>query len=171
DVRPISIEVGILPHAHGSCLFTRGETQAIVATTLGTSRDEQRSDELTGDVFSRFFLHYNFPAWSVGEVRRISGPGRREIGHGKLAERALEGMLPFNDDAVTFPYTIRTVSDITASDGSSSMPCVCGGSLRLIAAGVNVKDAVAGIEKALIKKGDEVRIPTDILGDEDPLED
>lgn len=171
DVRPISIEVGILPHAHGSCLFTRGETQAIVATTLGTSRDEQRSDELTGDVFSRFFLHYNFPAWSVGEVRRISGPGRREIGHGKLAERALEGMLPFNDDEVNFPYTIRTVSDITESNGSSSMASVCGGSLSLMDAGVPVKDAVAGIAMGLIKEGDEVRILTDILGDEDHLGD
>jgi len=171
DVRPITIEVGILPHVHGSCLFTRGETQAIVATTLGTSRDEQRSDELTGDVFNRFFLHYNFPAWSVGEVRRIAGPGRREIGHGKLAERAIENILPFNDDETNFPYTIRIVSDITESNGSSSMASVCGGSLSLMDAGVPTKAAVAGIAMGLIKEGDEVRILTDILGDEDHLGD
>jgi polyribonucleotide nucleotidyltransferase len=170
-VRPITIEVGVLPHAHGSCLFTRGETQAIVATTLGTSRDEQRSDELTGDVFNRFFLHYNFPAWSVGEVKRIMGPGRREIGHGKLAERALEHLLPFEDEEITFPYTIRTVSDITESNGSSSMATVCGGSLSLMDAGVPMKAAVAGIAMGLIKEGDEVRILTDILGDEDHLGD
>ena len=179
EVRKITIEVGILPRVHGSALFTRGETQAIVATTLGTSRDEMRLDELTGDEFRRFFLHYNFPPWSVGEVRRVMGPGRREIGHGKLAERALEGVLPFaqmkdedeNAEEVSFPYTVRIVSDLTESNGSSSMATVCGGSLAMMDAGVPVKSAVAGIAMGLIKEGDEVRILSDILGDEDHLGD
>lgn len=178
EVRKITIEVGILPRVHGSALFTRGETQALVATTLGTSRDEMRLDELTGDEFRRFFLHYNFPPWSVGEVRRVSGPGRREVGHGKLAERALESVLPFSPDGNTetdgennFPYTVRIVSDITESNGSSSMATVCGGSLSLMDAGVPVKRAVAGIAMGLIKEGDEVRILSDILGDEDHLGD
>ncbi len=179
EVRPITIEVGVLPRAHGSALFTRGETQALVTSTLGTSRDEMRVDALTGDTFQRFFLHYNFPPWSVGEVKRIMGPGRREIGHGKLAERALEGQLPFvsedekllDPDATDFPYTIRIVSEITESNGSSSMASVCGGSLSLMDAGVPVHEAVAGIAMGLIKEGDEVRILTDILGDEDHLGD
>lgn len=178
QVRDISIEVGILPRVHGSALFTRGETQAIVAATLGTSRDEMRLDELTGDEFRRFFLHYNFPAWSVGEVRRISGPGRREVGHGKLAERALECMLPFvhperydEGDETSFPYTVRVVSDITESNGSSSMATVCGGSLSMMDAGIPIKAPVAGIAMGLIKEEDEIRILTDILGDEDHLGD
>jgi len=157
-------------------LFTRGETQALVATTLGTSRDEMRLDELTGDEFRRFFLHYNFPPWSVGEVRRVSGPGRREVGHGKLAERALEGMLPFTqavdaEEENNFPYTVRIVSDVTESNGSSSMATVCGGSLSMMDAGIPVKRAVAGIAMGLIKEGAEVRILSDILGDEDHLGD
>jgi len=184
EVRAITIEVGVLPRAHGSALFTRGETQALVATTLGTSRDEQRFDELTGDEFRRFFLHYNFPPWSVGEVRRIMGPGRREIGHGKLAERALSAVLPFlsteekseeelaaAEGQVEFPYTVRIVSEITESNGSSSMASVCGGSLSLMDAGVPVPAAVAGIAMGLIKEGDEVRVLSDILGDEDHLGD
>ncbi|MBI5093975.1 MAG: polyribonucleotide nucleotidyltransferase [Candidatus Hydrogenedentes bacterium] len=176
QVRPITIEVGFLPRAHGSCLFTRGETQAIVTTTLGTSRDEQRLDELTGEAFSRFMLHYNFPSWSVGEVKRIAGPGRREVGHGKLAERALGGMVPVDGegeetDAKPFPYTLRIVSDITESNGSSSMATVCGGSLSLMDAGVPIKAPVAGIAMGLIKEGDEARILSDILGAEDHLGD
>lgn len=179
DIRPITIEVGLLPRAHGSALFTRGETQALVTTTLGTSRDEQRLDELTGDAFSRFFLHYNFPPWSVGEVRRIAGPGRREVGHGKLAERALQGVLPFTQEELEepvdpesgFPYTIRVVSEITESNGSSSMATVCGGTLSLMDAGVPIATPVAGIAMGLIKEGDEVRVLTDILGDEDHLGD
>ena len=172
-VRPISIELGILPRAHGSALFTRGETQAIVSSTLGTSRDEQRSDELVGDVFSRFFLHYNFPPWSVGETRRIMGPGRREIGHGKLAERALQSVLPpeEDDEGNHFPYTVRIVSEITESNGSSSMASVCGGSLSMMDAGIPTSAPVAGIAMGLIKEGDEVRILTDILGVEDHLGD
>jgi polyribonucleotide nucleotidyltransferase len=176
QVRPITIEVGFLPRAHGSCLFTRGETQAIVTTTLGTSRDEQRLDELTGEAFSRFMLHYNFPSWSVGEVKRIAGPGRREVGHGKLAERALAGMVPVDGegeegDTTSFPYTLRIVSDITESNGSSSMATVCGGSLSLMDAGVPIKAPVAGIAMGLIKEGDEARILSDILGAEDHLGD
>ena len=177
EVRPISIEVGVLPRAHGSALFTRGETQTIVATTLGTSRDEMRLDELTGDEFRKFFLHYNFPPWSVGEVRRITGPGRREVGHGKLAERAIESVLTFlrqdetTENPIDFPYVIRIVSEVTESNGSSSMATVCGGSLSLMDAGVPLKDAVAGIAMGLIKEGDEIRILSDILGDEDHLGD
>lgn len=179
EVRQITIEVGVLPRAHGSCLFTRGETQALVATTLGTSRDEMRFDELSGDEFRRFFLHYNFPAWSVGEVRRMMGPGRREIGHGKLAERALEGSIPFvseedraeDPELKDFPYTIRIVSEITESNGSSSMATVCGGSLAMMDAGVPVDRPVAGIAMGMIKEGDEIRILSDILGDEDHLGD
>ena len=180
EVRQISIEVGVLPRAHGSALFTRGETQTIVVTTLGTSRDEMRLDELTGDEFRKFYLHYNFPPWSVGEVRRIMGPGRREVGHGKLAERAIEAVLTFLKEAeegenapekVDFPYTVRIVSEVTESNGSSSMATVCGGSLSLMDAGVPIKDAVAGIAMGLIKEGDEVRVLSDILGDEDHLGD
>lgn len=179
EIRPISIEVGILPRAHGSALFTRGETQALVTTTLGTSQDEQRLDELTGDAFSRFFLHYNFPPWSVGEVGKLGGPGRREVGHGKLAERALASVLPFDpndstlitDPEVAFPYVVRVVSDITESNGSSSMATVCGGSLSLMDAGVPIKSHVAGIAMGLIKEEEEFRVLTDILGDEDHLGD
>jgi polyribonucleotide nucleotidyltransferase len=179
EIRQITVEVGVLPRAHGSALFTRGETQALVTTTLGTSRDEMRFDELSGDEFRRFFLHYNFPPWSVGEVRRMMGPGRREIGHGKLAERALEGSIPFvsdeeraeNPELEDFPYTIRIVSEITESNGSSSMASVCGGSLSLMDAGVPIKRPVAGIAMGMIKEGDEIRILSDILGDEDHLGD
>ena len=178
-VRDITIEVGVLPRAHGSCLFTRGETQALVTTTLGTRSDEQRLDELTGEEFRRFMLHYNFPPWSVGEVRRIMGPGRREIGHGKLAERALSGILPFmaeeDPEGVSpeddFPYTIRVLSDITESNGSSSMATVCGGTLSLMDAGVPIIAPVAGVAMGLIKEGDEARVLTDILGVEDHLGD
>jgi len=171
EIRPISIEVGLLPRAHGSCLFTRGETQAIVTTTLGTSRDEQRLDELTGEEFKRFMLHYNFPSWSVGEVRRIGGPGRREVGHGKLAERALESMLPSDENGDSFPYVIRVVSDITESNGSSSMASVCGGTMSLMDAGVPIKAPVAGIAMGLVKESDEARILTDIVGAEDHFGD
>ena len=170
EIRPISIEVGVLPRAHGSALFTRGETQAIVSTTLGTSRDEQRRDELTGEEFTRFMLHYNFPSYSVGEVRRIMGPGRREIGHGKLAERALQHIMPLDEDS-EFPYTIRVLSDITESNGSSSMASVCGGTLSLLDAGVPISASVAGIAMGLIKEGGEARVLSDILGAEDHLGD
>ncbi|MBX3177354.1 MAG: polyribonucleotide nucleotidyltransferase [Candidatus Hydrogenedentes bacterium] len=179
EIRNITIEVGVLPRAHGSALFTRGETQALVTTTLGTTRDEQRFDELTGDEFRRFFLHYNFPSWSVGEVRRIMGPGRREIGHGKLAERALMNMVPFvseeeraaDETLKDFPYTVRIVSEVTESNGSSSMATVCGGTLCMMDAGVPIKAPVAGIAMGMIKEGDEIRILSDILGDEDHLGD
>ena len=175
EIREITIQPGILPRAHGSALFTRGETQAIVSTTLGTGRDEQRTDELVGDTFKRFFLHYNFPPWSVGETRRIMGPGRREIGHGKLAERALASVLPPLDnssaDNDVFPYTVRFVSEITESNGSSSMASVCGGSLSLMDAGVPVSAAVAGIAMGLIKEGDDACVLSDILGAEDHLGD
>ncbi len=179
EIRAISVEVGVLPRAHGSALFTRGETQALVTTTLGTTRDEQRFDELTGDEFRRFFLHYNFPSWSVGEVRRIAGPGRREIGHGKLAERSLMNMIPFvseeeraeDSTLKDFPYTIRIVSEVTESNGSSSMATVCGGTLSMMDAGVPIKSPVAGIAMGMIKEGDEIRILSDILGDEDHLGD
>lgn len=179
EIRKITIEVGVLPRAHGSALFTRGETQALVVSTLGTTRDEQRFDELTGDEFRRFFLHYNFPSWSVGEVRRMSGPGRREIGHGKLAERALMNMVPFvseeeraaDESLKDFPYTIRIVSEVTESNGSSSMATVCGGSLCMMDAGIPIKAPVAGIAMGMIKEGDEIRILSDILGDEDHLGD
>lgn len=178
EIRPITIEVGVLPRAHGSCLFTRGETQALVSTTLGTSRDEQRLDELTGEEFKRFMLHYNFPPWSVGEVRRIMGPGRREIGHGRLAERALENMLPFEAEELTdptediaFPYTVRVVSDITESNGSSSMASVCGATMSLMDAGVPLEGPVAGIAMGLVKEGEQACILSDILGAEDHLGD
>ena len=167
EIRPIDIEVGVMPRAHGSCLFTRGETQAIVTATLGTSRDEKKLDELTGEDFKRFMLHYNFPSWSVGEVRRIMGPGRREVGHGKLAERALENVIPTDEDEESFPYVIRIVSDVTESNGSSSMASVCGGTLSMMDAGIRIKAPVAGIAMGLIKEDDEARILTDILGMED----
>jgi polyribonucleotide nucleotidyltransferase len=168
DVRPISCEVEVLPRTHGSALFTRGETQALVVTTLGTSSDEQRVDALVGEHYKKFMLHYNFPPFSTGEVKFLRGPGRREIGHGALAERALTPVLPDEGD---FPYTIRIVSEVLESNGSSSMATVCGGSLSLMQAGVSVKGAVAGVAMGLIKEGDEVRVLSDILGDEDHLGD
>ncbi|HQR30276.1 MAG TPA: polyribonucleotide nucleotidyltransferase [Anaeromyxobacteraceae bacterium] len=167
-VRQITCEVGLLPRVHGSALFTRGETQAIVATTLGTSEDEQRVEMLTGMHFKKFMLHYNFPPYSVGEAKFLRGPGRREIGHGALAERALRAVLPAEDK---FPYTIRIVSDITESNGSSSMASVCGGCLSLMDAGVPVRAPVAGIAMGLIKEGEKIAILSDILGDEDHLGD
>jgi len=167
-VRPIKIEVGILPGAHGSALFTRGETQAIVTTTLGTSRDMQIIDALEGESKDPFLFHYNFPPYSVGEAGRMSGPGRREIGHGRLAKRGLLAVMPTVEE---FPYTIRAVSEITESNGSSSMASVCGSSLALMDAGVPIKSAVAGIAMGLVKEGDNFAILTDILGDEDHLGD
>ena len=167
DVRPIKCEVGILPRVHGSALFTRGETQAIVTTTLGTSDDEQRIESLEGLQRERFMLHYNFPPFSVGETGRI-GTGRREIGHGKLAWRAINSSLPSKD---SFPYTFRIVSEITESNGSSSMATVCGTSLALMDAGVPIKEPVAGIAMGLIKEGDDFSVLSDILGDEDHLGD
>ncbi len=167
DVRPIKCEVGILPRVHGSALFTRGETQAIVTTTLGTSDDEQRIESLEGLQRERFMLHYNFPPFSVGETGRI-GTGRREIGHGKLAWRAIKSSLPAKE---SFPYTFRIVSEITESNGSSSMATVCGSSLALMDAGVPIKEPVAGIAMGLIKEGDDFSVLSDILGDEDHLGD
>jgi len=167
DVRPILCEVGILPRTHGSALFTRGETQAIVTTTLGTSDDEQRIESLEGLQRERFMLHYNFPPFSVGETGRI-GTGRREIGHGKLAWRAINSSLPSKE---SFPYTFRIVSEITESNGSSSMATVCGTSLALMDAGVPIKEPVAGIAMGLIKEGDDFSVLSDILGDEDHLGD
>ena len=168
DIRTITCEVGILPRVHGSSLFTRGETQALVATTLGTADDEQRVEQLTGMAYKRFMLHYNFPPSSVGEVKSMRGPGRREIGHGVLAERALRYVMPPADK---FPYTVRVVSEITESNGSSSMASVCGGCLSLMDAGVPIKAPVAGIAMGLIKEGDKIAILSDILGDEDHLGD
>jgi len=167
DVRPIHCEVGILPRAHGSAIFTRGETQALVTTTLGTTEDEQRIESLEGLKRSRFMLHYNFPPFSVGETGRI-GTGRREIGHGKLAWRAIKSSLPEKEK---FPYTFRIVSEITESNGSSSMATVCGTSLSLMDAGVPIKEPVAGIAMGLIKEGKDFSILSDILGDEDHLGD
>ena len=168
DIRKITIEVGVLPRTHGSCLFTRGETQALAVTTLGTKSDEQRVEELEGQSWKSYMLHYNFPPFSVGEVRPIRGPGRREIGHGALAERAIEPVIPADSH---FPYTIRIVSDILESNGSSSMASVCGGSMALMDAGVPIKAPVAGIAMGLIKEGDKVAVLTDILGVEDHLGD
>jgi polyribonucleotide nucleotidyltransferase len=167
-VRPISCEVGILPRTHGSALFTRGETQALVVTTLGTGEDEQFVDALQGTYKETFMLHYNFPPYSVGEVGRMGSPGRREIGHGKLAWRAIHPLLP---DREQFPYTIRVVSEITESNGSSSMATVCGSSLAMMDAGVPLKRSVAGIAMGLIKEGDQFAVLSDILGDEDHLGD
>ncbi len=167
-VRPILGEVGFLPRTHGSALFTRGETQAIVTTTLGTADAEQMIDGLDGLRYERFMLHYNFPPYSVGEVGRFGAPGRREIGHGKLAWRALHPMLPSKEE---FPYTIRLLSDITESNGSSSMATVCGGSLALMDAGVPLKRPVAGIAMGLILEGKDFAVLSDILGDEDHLGD
>ena len=167
-VRPIVAEVGILPRAHGSALFTRGETQALVVTTLGTGQDEQFMDALEGDYKEHFLLHYNFPPFSVGEAGRFGFTGRREIGHGKLAWRAIHPQLPAKED---FPYTIRVVSEITESNGSSSMATVCGSSLAMMDAGVPLANPVAGIAMGLIKEGDEYAVLSDILGDEDHLGD
>ena len=167
-IRPITSEVALLPRVHGSALFTRGETQALVAATLGTSIDEQRIDSLYGASRKRFMLHYNFPPFSVGETSFRLAPGRREIGHGMLAERALFAVLPDHD---VFPYTIRVVSDTLESNGSSSMATVCGGSLSMMDAGIPIKAPVAGIAMGLIKEGDDVAILSDILGDEDHLGD
>lgn len=164
DIRPISAKIGILPRTHGSALFTRGETQALVSATLGTSMDEQRLDDFEGKSSKAFMLHYNFPPFSVGETRFLSGPGRREIGHGALAERALSAVLPKNE---AFPYTIRLVSDILESNGSSSMATVCGGSLALMDAGAPISSAVGGIAMGLIKNDEETVILSDILGIED----
>jgi polyribonucleotide nucleotidyltransferase len=168
DVRPISIMTGYLPRVHGSAVFTRGETQALVAATLGTSSDEQRMDSLEFKGSKSFMLHYNFPAFCTGEVKFIAGPGRREIGHGMLAERSLIPILPSKDD---FPYTIRIVSEILESNGSSSMASVCGGSLSMMDAGIPIKAPVAGIAMGLIKDGDRIAILSDILGSEDHLGD
>jgi polyribonucleotide nucleotidyltransferase len=168
DVRRIESEVGVLPRAHGSALFTRGETQALVVATLGTGDDEQMIDALEGTYKSNFMLHYNFPPFSVGETGRVGFTGRREIGHGKLAWRALHAVLPSKEE---FPYTLRLVSEITESNGSSSMATVCGSSLAMMDAGVPLKTAVAGIAMGLIKEGDEFAVLSDILGDEDHLGD
>ncbi|ADO43919.1 polyribonucleotide nucleotidyltransferase [Ketogulonicigenium vulgare Y25] len=169
EVRPIVSETGLLPRAHGSALFTRGETQGLVVTTLGTGDDEQFIDALHGNFKSNFLLHYNFPPYSVGEVGRVGSPGRREIGHGKLAWRALQAVLPANTD---FPYTIRVVSEITESNGSSSMASVCGGSLSMLDAGVPLKAPVAGVAMGLVlEKDGSWAVLTDILGDEDHLGD
>jgi polyribonucleotide nucleotidyltransferase len=168
EIRPISSTVGLLPRTHGSALFTRGETQALAVATLGTSEDEQRIDSLEGEYFKTFMLHYNFPPFSVGETKPLRGPGRREVGHGALAERALKPMIPTKQE---FPYTIRLVSDILESNGSSSMATVCGGTLALMDAGVPIKAPVAGIAMGLIKEGDTVIVLSDILGLEDHLGD
>jgi polyribonucleotide nucleotidyltransferase len=164
EIRPISIEVAYLPRAHGSALFTRGETQALVAATLGTKADELKIEALEGESYRHFMLHYNFPSFSVGEVRRFGSPSRRDIGHGALAERSVEPVLPAKED---FPYTIRIVSDILESNGSSSMATVCGASLALMDAGVPLKSHVAGIAMGLVKEGDRFGILTDIMGTED----
>jgi polyribonucleotide nucleotidyltransferase len=167
-VRPIACEVGLLPRAHGSGLFTRGETQVLGTVTLGTGDDEQMIDTLHGDIKKKFLLHYNFPPYSVGEVGRFGGQGRREIGHGNLAERAVKAVIP---DHAQFPYTIRVVSDVLESNGSSSMGTVCSATLSLLDAGVKIKGNVAGIAMGLIKENDKYAVLTDILGDEDHLGD
>ncbi len=167
-VRPIAIETGILPRTHGSALFTRGETQAIVTCTLGTERDAQIIDALEGERRDPFMLHYNFPPFCVGETGRVGSPKRREIGHGRLAKRAILAVLPSQEE---FPYVIRSVSEITESNGSSSMATVCGTSLALMDAGVTIKAPVAGVAMGLIKEGDDFAVLTDILGDEDHLGD
>jgi polyribonucleotide nucleotidyltransferase len=167
-VRPISIRTGVLPRTHGSALFTRGETQALVVTTLGTERDSQIIDALGGERREHFMLHYNFPPFCVGEIGRVGSPKRREIGHGRLAKRGVLAVMPGIDQ---FPYSVRVVSEITESNGSSSMASVCGTSLSLMDAGVPVKGAVAGVAMGLIKEGDQFAVLTDIMGDEDHLGD
>jgi polyribonucleotide nucleotidyltransferase len=164
EIRPIWIETGLLPRTHGSAIFTRGETQALVTATLGTSDDEQRMDLLEGEAHKRFLLHYNFPPFSVGETGRMTGPGRREVGHGALAERALSAVLP---NAEMWPYTIRVVSDILESNGSSSMASVCGGTLAMMDAGIPITAPVAGVAMGLVKEGSNYAILTDIAGAED----
>ena len=164
EIRPISIDMAYLPRAHGSSVFTRGETQALVSATLGTKSDEQKIESIEGDFYRHFLLHYNFPSFSVGEVRRFGSPSRRDIGHGALAERAVEAVLPPKEE---FPYTIRIVSDILESNGSSSMASVCGASLALMDAGVPLKSHVAGVAMGLVKEGEKVGILTDINGAED----
>ena len=168
EIRHISSRVGLLPRAHGSALFVRGETQALVVATLGTADDEQKIDSLEGESYKTFILHYNFPPFSVGEVKPLRSPGRREIGHGVLAERALKSVIPSKE---VFPYTIRIVSDILESNGSSSMATVCGGTLALMDAGVPIKALVAGIAMGLVQEGDKNIVLTDILGLEDHLGD
>jgi len=167
-VRPITCEVGLLPRVHGSALFTRGETQSLVVATLATHSSDQRIESVMGDSAKSFLLHYNFPPFSTGEAKRFGSPGRREIGHGNLAERAITPVLPKESE---FPYALRVVSEIMESNGSSSMATVCGSSLSLMDAGVPVKDAVAGIAMGLIKEGDKYAVLSDILGDEDHLGD
>ncbi len=167
-IRQIAIDVGLLPRAHGSALFTRGETQALVVTTLGTGQDEQVVDALAGEYREHFMLHYNFPPYSVGEAGRFGFTGRREVGHGKLAWRSIRPLMP---DKTAFPYTIRVVSEITESNGSSSMATVCGSSLSMMDAGVPLARPVAGIAMGLIKEGDDFVVLSDILGDEDHLGD
>jgi polyribonucleotide nucleotidyltransferase len=164
DLRQITCEIGVLPRTHGSALFTRGQTQALAVTTLGTSMDEQRVEDLEGETTKAYMLHYNFPPFSVGEIRPLRSPARREIGHGALAERAIQPMIPL---AEVFPYTIRIVSDILESNGSSSMATVCSGTLSLMDAGVPIKAPVAGVAMGLVKEGNDYRILTDILGLED----
>ncbi|MBI3602898.1 MAG: polyribonucleotide nucleotidyltransferase, partial [Nitrospirae bacterium] len=168
DIRTVTCEVGVLPRTHGSALFTRGETQSLAVVTLGTREDEQRIDALEGEYFRTFMLHYNFPPFSVGEARPLRSPGRREVGHGALAERALKPVIPSKEQ---FPYTLRLVSDILESNGSSSMATVCGSTLAMMDAGVPIKEPVAGIAMGLIKEGDRVMILSDILGLEDHLGD
>jgi polyribonucleotide nucleotidyltransferase len=168
DIRPITCEVGVLPRTHGSALFTRGETQSLAVVTLGTTEDEQRIDALEGEYTRTFMLHYNFPPFSVGEARPLRSPGRREVGHGALAERALKPVIPGKE---AFPYTLRLVSEILESNGSSSMATVCGGTLAMMDAGVPIKEPVAGIAMGLIKEGESVMILSDILGLEDHLGD
>ena len=168
EIRPLFAEVDCLPIPHGSAMFTRGETQAIVVTTLGTKEDEQLVDDLEKEYYKKFYLHYNFPPYSVGETGRMGAPGRRELGHGSLAERALKYVVPSEEE---FPYTVRVVSEITESNGSSSQASICGGSLSLMAAGVPIKEHVAGIAMGLIKEGDEFTVLTDIMGLEDHLGD
>src|SRR5262249_474780 len=168
QVRPISCEVGLLPRTHGSAVFTRGETQALVTATLGTVSDEQRVEGLAEEYSKKFMLDYNFPPFSVGEVKPVRGPGRREIGHGALAERSLKAVVPSPDK---FPYTIRLVSDILESNGSSSMASVCGGTLALMDAGVPIVQPVAGVSIGLVKEPDRFLLLTDIMGDEDHFAD
>lgn len=168
EIRPLYAEVDCLPIPHGSAMFTRGETQALVITTLGTKEDEQLVDDLEKEYYKKFYLHYNFPPYSVGETGRMGSPGRRELGHGSLAERALRYVIPSEEE---FPYTIRVVSEITESNGSSSQASICGGSLSLMAAGVPIKEHVAGIAMGLIKEGEEFTVLTDIMGLEDHLGD
>lgn len=168
EIRPLDAQINVLPIPHGSALFTRGETQSLATATLGTKEDEQLVDNLEKEYYKKFYLHYNFPPYSVGETGRMGAPGRRELGHGSLAERALRYVIPTEEE---FPYTIRVVSDITESNGSSSQASICGGSLALMSAGVPIKEHVAGIAMGLIKEGEEFTVLTDIMGLEDHLGD